>query len=1046
MPLGNEPTLLLQILASIRRTTQALEPRAAAHSLDSTVLRRQRRHEMRGHGVPARKIGRRQVRRHLRHRDNLPETQTMNRNGISKRWFAAVGTAAMACVLGWAASGGHSVAADTSDSQREPILRVETGMHVAPIKSMGTDAENHYLVTGSTDKTIRVWKLPSGSPVRVIRPPIDKGNEGKLTAIAVSPDSRTIAAGMYGPPGAAIVDLFDLQSGRLEKHLAGIRRIAVGLTFSRDGRYLAATLFSGDVLLYDTSTYALIAEDKDCADQSYGVAFDAQSKLITTCLDGFIREYEVTNDVSLHLLVKAKAQSGKQPDEVATSPDRSQIAIGFEDTPNIDVLSLKDLSLLFSPDMTGVDDFGTFALSWSADGKTLYAGGRWRLNSVFPIRVWTDGGRGAYKDVTASDDSIFQILPLRRGGILFCSGAPAFGIIDSTGNRSAYVGPAVANYRFNRQGFLLSPDGATVQFSYEIGGKSPGRFSLEERRLDAAPVGTDGLNPTIIEGLPITDWQDSRSPKLNNKPLPINRDEISHSLAIMADRSGFLLGTEWFLYFFNADGTRRWAVLSPDSSWSMNISADGRLAAAAFGDGSIRWYRLTDGKELLAFFPANDRKRWVMWTASGYYDASPGGEDLIGWHVNNGPDNAADFYSVGQFRTTYYRPDIVAKVLETGDEAKAILAANEESGRKTRETSVSQMLPPVVEIVSPADGADVTTLNVSVRYVVHSSSEEPLTDVKVLVDGRPASVERGVAPASTSPNGDALEAKVSIPPRDTEVSVIAINRFASSTPVTVHLHWRGTNTDVFEIKPKLYVLAIGVSQYADPGMQLHYAAKDAHDFAATLQRQKGGLYRDVQVKLLTDDKANRDDVLDGLEWIRTETTSKDVAMVLLSGHGVNDRSGKYYFLPHDANIERLLRTGVSMEDIKTTIDSIAGKTLFFIDTCHSGNVLGGRKGEQADINGLVNELASAENGAVVFAASTGTQYSIEDPAWSNGAFTKALVEGLSGRADYSGSGRITLNMLDLYISERVKELTRGQQTPTTKKPDMVSDYPVALKQ
>jgi uncharacterized caspase-like protein len=135
-----------------------------------------------------------------------------------------------------------------------------------------------------------------------------------------------------------------------------------------------------------------------------------------------------------------------------------------------------------------------------------------------------------------------------------------------------------------------------------------------------------------------------------------------------------------------------------------------------------------------------------------------------------------------------------------------------------------------------------------------------------------------------------------------------------------------------------------------------------------------------------------------------------------------------------------------MEDIKTTIDSLAGKTLFFIDTCHSGNVLGGRKGDQADINGLVNELASAENGAIVFAASTGTQYSIEDPAWSNGAFTKALVEGLGGQAGVGTSGRITVNMLELYISERVKELTRGQQTPTTKKPDMISDYPVALKQ
>ncbi|HYX41043.1 MAG TPA: caspase family protein, partial [Pyrinomonadaceae bacterium] len=156
-----------------------------------------------------------------------------------------------------------------------------------------------------------------------------------------------------------------------------------------------------------------------------------------------------------------------------------------------------------------------------------------------------------------------------------------------------------------------------------------------------------------------------------------------------------------------------------------------------------------------------------------------------------------------------------------------------------------------------------------------------------------------------------------------------------------------------------------------------FPAKDAQDFADAWSRQKGTLYRDVMVKVLTDDKATKDEVLDGLDWIRKETTSKDVAVVLFAGHGVNDASGVYYYLPFNADPERLLRTGVSFSDIKNTIAAIAGKTLFFIDTCHSGNVLGTRRGIGNNMNGVVNELASAENGAVVFAASTGNQYSLE---------------------------------------------------------------------
>jgi uncharacterized caspase-like protein len=94
---------------------------------------------------------------------------------------------------------------------------------------------------------------------------------------------------------------------------------------------------------------------------------------------------------------------------------------------------------------------------------------------------------------------------------------------------------------------------------------------------------------------------------------------------------------------------------------------------------------------------------------------------------------------------------------------------------------------------------------------------------------------------------------------------------------------------------------------------------------------------------------------------------------------------------------------------------------------------------------VVNELSSAENGVVVFASSTGRQYSLEDKSWGNGAFTKALIEGVTGKADYTGKGRITITSLDLWLSERVQELTEGKQTPTTAKPRTIPDFPLAVK-
>jgi hypothetical protein len=639
--------------------------------------------------------------------------------------------------------------------------------------------------------------------------------------------------------------------------------------------------------------------------------------------------------------------------------------------------------------------------------------------------------------------TIMHILPLKTGGIVYGAADPAFGVIDKSHARVLFQSAQIADYRINWEGFRLSRDGKRVSFGYELQGKSPATFDMEARTL-ILDRDAQGLFSPDTTGLNVTDWNNSTEPRLNGRLLKLSQYETSFSFAVAPGNVGFLLGTHFSLRYFDQDGLEKWSSSVPGVAWGVNISRDGRLCVAAFSDGTIRWYGLKDGKELLAFFPHSDKRRWIIWSASGYYDASPGGEDLVGWHINKGKSKAADFFPASRFRSTYYRPDIIARLLETGNEGEAIRIANEEAGRKTQKAQLEKILPPVVTILSPRDSEILTQPEITIAYTVRSSSAEPVTGIRALIDGRPARQERGLKVVGKGTQEETL--KITIPERDCEISLIAENRFAASEPATVRIIYRGKTekTEEFVVKPNLYILAIGVSLYQDKNLTLQFAAKDAKDFAQALEKQKGGLYRDVQVRLLTDAQATRDDVMDGLDWIQKETTAKDVAMVFIAGHGVNDPTGNYYFLPANVDTGKLKRTGVVFSDIKNTLNSLAGKALFFMDTCHSGNVMGSRRA-QTDITGLVNELASAENGVVVFASSTGKQYSLEDASWGNGAFTKALVEGLSGKADYTGKGKITINMLDLYISEKVKELTRGQQTPTTTKPQTIADFPVAVK-
>jgi uncharacterized caspase-like protein len=94
---------------------------------------------------------------------------------------------------------------------------------------------------------------------------------------------------------------------------------------------------------------------------------------------------------------------------------------------------------------------------------------------------------------------------------------------------------------------------------------------------------------------------------------------------------------------------------------------------------------------------------------------------------------------------------------------------------------------------------------------------------------------------------------------------------------------------------------------------------------------------------------------------------------------------------------------------------------------------------------MINDLSSAENGVVIFASSTGEQVSCENPAWANGAFTEALVDGFRGEAALTNRDYITVGMLNVFVSERVQDLTGGEQTPTSAIPHLISDFHLALR-
>jgi uncharacterized caspase-like protein len=195
-----------------------------------------------------------------------------------------------------------------------------------------------------------------------------------------------------------------------------------------------------------------------------------------------------------------------------------------------------------------------------------------------------------------------------------------------------------------------------------------------------------------------------------------------------------------------------------------------------------------------------------------------------------------------------------------------------------------------------------------------------------------------------------------------------------------------------------WALIVGISNFKDSSINLHYCAKDAKDFYDFLVTEKN--FAPDHVQLLTDSTATRANILSllGNKWLPRVAEPDDLVVIYFSSHGSPsslDVGGVNYLVAHDTDVNDLYVTGIAMQDLSRIIKERVhcDRVMVLLDACHSGVAAPSSKGLARAANVNVDTIVQG-TGQLVLSSSSPEQRSWESKRYQGSVFTKHLIEGL----------------------------------------------------
>jgi WD40 repeat protein len=826
-------------------------------------------------------------------------------------------------------------------------------------------------------------------------------------SLAFSRDSKRLISGQDEKLSAII---WDVESGRQIHRLMGHTGDVYAVAFTPDGERAVTGSTDSTLCLWEVLTGQLIAKmtgHKSGIDR--GVAVRLSDGMIASGdASGEIRLWEGKTGRYLRTL----AGQGSSVGTLRFSPDGKWLISACGQKCNGEFAGY-----------VWETATGNKAITYSKHDNIVLAA------AISPNATLAATGGGDNKEIHIWDFTTGNTKQVLRGtgATIWAAGFSADGQRIAWGTTFKYVddndrGPLELQLRLpsGREGLgRPEPTAATDLKKFIRGHKTDGTYALVTRE-GGSPLRSDGVLDIRKDGRTLASIARSSSSGFQHRSYSL----VPGSETIMSG------GSHGTLSAYDAKGSHLGNFVGHDSDvWALVPSPDGRLLLSGSGDQTLRLWNAITRELIVTLFRGRDGE-WVMWTPQGYYISSPDGDQIVGWQINKGPDQAADYVTAGQLRRHFYRPDIVERAIVL---ASAKAAVGEARGTDFSLSALLKRRPPGFDIVSPLEQSHASATPIEVQLKLEPN-DDPIEGIEVLVNGRQTTTPALRNATARLAGSGSPERRVEVPLEQGEnkIRIVARNQVGQTVRDFVLYH---DKPGALDGRGKLYILAIGVDRYtrlppicgptSNMACDLRYAGKDARDFRDAFVNQAGPLYKEVQTLLLArggDKPPTRANIEDALGELLGKAGPEDTTVLFIAGHGVNDgRNGDYLFLPEEAELTGSgwrNSTVLPWIQLQNALHNTQGRRLMFADTCHAGGAYNRR---------LVNDAANAN--IIVFSATDTQTLSWEFEHLQHGAFTYALIQGLEGKARRR-DGSVTVFGLGEFISEEVATLTKDKQQPT----------------